>query len=117
MIKKTFSELLIGEFGEKLFQKSEIFPNNKINLIYIREDPIKVNSIILDNDREFHLIIDEEKAEIFYDCPSFLIHSQKEKKICVHLIKVLLLIKKNLALEILSNFNNFYLKIDLETSK
>jgi hypothetical protein len=109
MIKKTFSELIIGEFGEKLFQKSEIFPNNKINLIYIREDPIKINSIILDNDREFHLIIDEEEAEIFHDCPSFLIHSQKEKKICVHLIKVLLLIKKNLALEILSNFNNYKL--------
>ena len=109
MIKESLPELIIGEFGEKLYKKSLIFPNNKINIIYIREDPIKINSIILDNDREFHLIIDEEEAEIFHDCPSFLIHSLKEKKICVHLIKALLMIKKNLALKILSNFENYKL--------
>ncbi|TFG01939.1 MAG: hypothetical protein EU540_02550 [Promethearchaeota archaeon] len=109
MIKESLPELIIGEFGEKLYKKSLIFPNNKINIIYIREDPIKINSIILDNDREFHLIINQKKAEIFHDCPSFLIHSLKEKKICVHLIKALLLIKKNLALKILSDFSNYKL--------
>ncbi len=109
MIKESLPELIIGEFGEKLYQKSLIFPNNKINIIYISKDPIKINSIILDNDREFHLIIDEEEAEIFHDCPSFLIHSLKEKKICVHLIKALLMIKENLALKILNNFNNYKL--------
>ena len=107
MIKKSLPELIIGEFGEKLFQKSLIFPNNKVNII--REDPRKINSIILDNDREFHIIINQNKAEIFHDCPSFLIHSEKQRKICVHLIKVLLLIKKEIAFEILNNFSNYKL--------
>ncbi len=109
MDKKSISELIIGEFGEKLFQKSQNFPNNKINIIRQKEDPIKINTIILDNDREFHLIIDGKRGEIFHDCPSFLIHSEKEKKICIHFIKLLLLIKKQLAIEILSNFQDYNL--------
>jgi hypothetical protein len=109
MEKNPISEFIIGKFGEKLFQKSQNFPNNKINIIFSRNKPIKINAIILDNDREFHLVINEKKTEIFHDCPRFLIHSEKEKKVCVHFIKTLLLINKKLSLEILNNFDDYKL--------
>jgi len=79
MEQNFISEFIIGKFGEKIFQKSQNFPNNKINIIFSRNKPIKINAIILDNDREFHLVINEKKNEIFHDCPRFLIHSEKEK--------------------------------------
>jgi len=109
MIKKSLNELLIGKFGEKLFEKSLGFPNNKINITFFREVPLKVNTIVLDNEREFHLIIDQNKKEIFHDCPSFLIYSEKEKKICIHLIKTLLIIKEKLSREIINEFHNYKL--------
>ena len=90
MIQKTLSDLIIEEIGLRLYEKSLNFPNNKISIIKIREDPIKIKCVILDNEREFHLIINEKKSEIFHDCPSFLIYSNKEEKICIHLIKLLL---------------------------
>ncbi|HEY0087688.1 MAG TPA: hypothetical protein VGB37_02525, partial [Candidatus Lokiarchaeia archaeon] len=109
MFNYSITELIVKKFGYVLYQKALNFPNNKINIIYLREDPIKINSIILDNDREYHLIINQKKKEIFHDCPSFLIYSEIEKKICIHLIKLLLLLKKTLVSEILNNFNEFNL--------
>ncbi|TFG12954.1 MAG: hypothetical protein EU535_05630 [Promethearchaeota archaeon] len=109
MIKISLSDVIIEKFGEKLYNKSKNFPNNKINIIRSKENPIKINTIVLDNDREFHLIIDQKKGEIFHDCPSFLIQSEKEKKICIHFVKLLLSIKKHLALEILKDFENYSL--------
>ena len=105
----TLTKLIKEKFGEVLYQKSIEFPNNKINLIFLRYNHIKINGIILDNDREFHIIINQKRAEIFHDCPSFLIHSEKEKKVCVHFIKLLLLIKEALALSILHEFENYKL--------
>ena len=109
MIKISLSDVIIEKFGDKLYQKSKNFPNNKINIIRLKENPIKINTIILDNDREFHLVINQKKGEIFHDCPSFLIHSEREKKICVHFVKLLLLIKKHLTLEILKDFESYSL--------
>ena len=109
MIKISLSDVLIDKFGEKLYSKSKNFPNNKINIIRLKEDPIKINTIILDNDREFHLVIDGKRGEIFHDCPNFLIHSEREKKICIHFVKLLLLIKNHIALEILKDFESYSL--------
>ncbi len=109
MVKKSISSLIIDKFGLNLYQKSLKFLTNKINIIDIGEDPIKIRSIILDNEREFHLIIDEKNNEIFHDCPSFLIHSEREKKVCVHLIKLLLIVKNNIAQNILENLNSYSL--------
>lgn len=109
MVDNSISSLIIDKFGLNLYQKSLKFLSNKINLITIEEDPLLIRSLILDDEREFHLIIDEETNEIFHDCPSFLIHSEKNKKVCVHLIKLLLLIKINLAQKILNNFKSFNL--------
>ena len=109
MIKISLSDVLKDKFGEKLYSKSKNFPNNKINIIRLKEDPIKINTIILDNDREFHLVIDGKRGEIFHDCPSFLIHSEREKKICIHFVKLLLLIKNHIALEILKDFESYSL--------
>ncbi len=109
MVNISISSLIIDKFGLNLYQKSLKFLSNKINLINIEEDPILIRSLILDNEREFHLIIDEKNNEIFHDCPSFLIHSEKNKKICVHLIKLLSIIKTNLAQKILENFKSFNL--------
>jgi hypothetical protein len=109
MVNNSISSLIIDKFGLNLYKKSLKFLSNKINLINIEEDPILVRSLILDNEREFHLIIDEKNNEIFHDCPSFLIHSEKSKKICVHLIKLLSIIKTSLAQKILDNFKSFIL--------
>ena len=105
----SLSELLIKIFGEKLYKQSVKFPNNKINIISIKVEPIKIRTIILDNDREYHLIINQKKAEIFHDCPNFLIHSSREDKICIHFLKLLILIKKELAIKIIEEFEKYSL--------
>ncbi|MFX0037322.1 MAG: hypothetical protein ACFE9I_17005 [Candidatus Hermodarchaeota archaeon] len=109
MVKKSISSLIIDKFGLNLYQKSIKFLTNKINIIDVKENPIHIRSIVLDNEREFHLIIDEKNNEIFHDCPSFLIQSEREKKVCIHLIKILLVIKNNLAQNILENFKSYNL--------
>ena len=58
MVKKSISSLIIDKFGLNLYQKSLKFLTNKLNIIDIREDPIKISSIILDNELEFNLILD-----------------------------------------------------------
>jgi len=109
MTINSLLELIINEFGLDLYEKSVNFPKNKINIISIREDPIKIRSIILENEREFHLIINSKKREIFHDCPSFLIHSEKKDKICIHFIKLLLIIKESIAVKILEDLQNLNL--------
>ena len=109
MTNNTLSDQIIKEIGLKLYEKALNFPNNKISIIDIREDPIKIRCVILDNEREFHLIIDEKKSEIFHDCPSFLIYSIKEEKICIHLIKLLLMIKEPLSIRIMQELNKYTL--------
>lgn len=118
MTSKLISDQLIKIFGLNLYQKSLKFLSNKINIIYSRESPIKIRSLILDNEREFHLIIDEKNKEIFHDCPSFWIHSDREKKVCVHLLKLISIIKNETAYFILDNFKDFNLTSkDLSSKK
>ena len=81
MTEKSNSSIIIEKFGLNLYQKSLKFPSNKINVFFIRDEPLKIRCIILDNDREYHLIIDEENNEIFHDCPLFLIHSETKIKL------------------------------------
>ncbi|MFX1391590.1 MAG: hypothetical protein ACFE9Z_16115 [Promethearchaeota archaeon] len=109
MVNQSISSIIIDKFGLNLYQRSVKFLTNKINIIEINEDPIIIRSLILDNDREFHLIVDEKKNEIFHDCPTFLIHQDKEKKVCIHLVKILLVIKSKIALKILNNFKSYIL--------
>ncbi|MBD3256376.1 MAG: hypothetical protein GF383_14865 [Candidatus Lokiarchaeota archaeon] len=106
---ESLSKKIIEIFGKNSYKKALDFPKNKITIIHFSENPIKINSIILDNDREFHLIIDQANKEIYHDCPSFLIHSEREKKICSHFIKLLLLLKKSVSLYILNNFSDYSL--------
>ena len=65
MVDKSISSLIIDRFGLNLYQKSLNFLANKINIINIEEHPIKIRSVILDNEREFHLVIDEKKMKFF----------------------------------------------------
>ncbi|MFX1488394.1 MAG: hypothetical protein ACFFBI_04555 [Promethearchaeota archaeon] len=109
MTQKSISSLIIEKFGSESYHKSLKFPRNKINIFYLRESPLKIRSIILDNDREYHLIIDEKNNEIFHDCPLFLIYSERDKKICVHFLKLLMIIKKEHSEKILMNLNEYNL--------
>ncbi|MHA1291475.1 MAG: hypothetical protein ACTSQJ_02275 [Promethearchaeota archaeon] len=109
MTKELLAKFIKKQFGDKKYKQSMDFPSNKVNIIFIRENPIKVNSIILDNDREFHLIINENKGEIFHDCPSFLVNKEINEKICVHFIKLLLLINEPLAIKVVSNIKEYKL--------
>ena len=71
MIKLSLSDVIIEKFGDKLYRKSKNFPNNKINIIRCKENPTKINSIILDNDREFHLVIDGKRGKYSTIVPIF----------------------------------------------
>ncbi len=107
MTKKLLSEIVIERYGKGLYKKSVEFPKNKINIISLKEDPIKIRAIILDNEREYHLIINDNKKEIFHDCPTFLIHSETEDKICIHLIKLLTMVKPSISLKVIDDINKF----------
>jgi len=107
MPKKMLSEIIIERYGKDLYRKSVEFPKNKINIISLKEDKIKIRAIILDNEREYHLIINENKNEIFHDCPTFLIHSEIDDKICVHLIKLLTMLKPSISLKLVEKLNKF----------
>ena len=110
MPSNKLSNIILKKFDKNLYEKSQEFPTNKINIVLIKEEPLlKIRSIILDNDREFHLVINQKKLEIFHDCPSFLIHSSKDEKICIHFIKLLLIIKENVALKFLEDFERYTL--------
>lgn len=108
MSNKLLSEIIIERYGKELYKKSVEFPKNKINIISLKEDPLKIRAIILDNEREYHLIINEVKNEIFHDCPTFLIHSEIEDKICIHLLKLLTTLKSSISFKIVENINKFY---------
>ncbi|MFW9876603.1 MAG: hypothetical protein ACFFG0_26205, partial [Candidatus Thorarchaeota archaeon] len=112
MTKKSTSGLIINKFGLNLYQKTLKFPRNKINIFYFRDKPLKIRSIILDNEREYHLIINEKKNEIFHDCPLFLIHSERDRKICVHFLKLLLIVKNKYSEKILENIDGYNLTSD-----
>ncbi len=104
----SISERIIKEYGLKVYNQASNIPNNKINIIYLKKEPkIKIRAIIFDNDRESHLIINEKKAEIFHNCP-FVIQSLKEEKVCIHLIKILTIIKEDIAFKILDNIKNYH---------
>jgi len=109
MSKKEISELIIETFNNEKYQKALEFPNNKINIISFRESPLKLRVLLLDNDREFHLIIDEKRMEIFHDCPTFLIKINQKEKICPHLIKILLVLDPQISKKIISNLNEYSL--------
>ncbi len=61
MNAETLSDLLIKQFGKDIFQNADDFPYNKISIISSRENPFKLCALILDNEREFHLIINQKK--------------------------------------------------------
>ncbi len=108
-LKTELKANIIKRVGEPLFKKAKDFPNNNIKIISIQNDPLFVRALFFDNEREFHIIVDEEKKEIFHDCPSFLIYSSIEKKICKHLLKLFLILKKEKSLEIIKNLNQYNL--------
>ena len=103
------SENLTKLFGAKLYQKAVEFPKNKVKIIAIREKPIKVRSIILDHVREFHLVINEKRFEIFHDCPSFLIHTERRDKMCIHIVTLLTFLEEELASKIIENLDSYVL--------
>jgi hypothetical protein len=109
MNHKGLSEIIKNKFSENLYKKSLDFSKSKIKIISLRETPIKLRCIILDNDREFHIVIDEKKLEIFHDCPTFLIQTEREDKICNHIIKVLTLLNASISTKIITQLDNYNL--------
>ncbi|MFX0047591.1 MAG: hypothetical protein ACFE8G_05405 [Candidatus Hermodarchaeota archaeon] len=114
MAKNLLSEIIIEKYGKELYKKSIEYPKNKINIISLKDDPIKIRIIILDNEHEYHLIINEDKinknkSEIFHDCPNFLIHSDPDDKICIHLIKLLTMLNPLISLKLIEKIDDFTL--------
>jgi hypothetical protein len=71
-MKNKLPQIFLELFDEKRIAKASEFPKNKIRIISCSDDPIQIRSLVLDNDREFHIIINEKSKEIFHDCPTFL---------------------------------------------
>ncbi|NHJ21941.1 MAG: hypothetical protein EAX91_13425, partial [Candidatus Lokiarchaeota archaeon] len=109
MSKELLIDKIIEKYGKERYRKSVEFPKNKVNIISLREEPVKIRAIILDNDREYHLIINESKNEIFHDCPTFLIHSEIDEKVCIHLLNLLFTLDPVISLKIIENLNLFNL--------
>ncbi|MBD3193755.1 MAG: hypothetical protein GF317_01775 [Candidatus Lokiarchaeota archaeon] len=109
MKEDRISHLIKSIVGKGVYKKGQEFPNNKINIISFHKKPIHIRAVIFDEDREFHLIIDSEKMEIFHDCPSFLIYSELNQKICEHFIKILLYIDEEISINLLNNIENYHL--------
>jgi len=107
MTKKSISEIISERFGVERYKESVKFPKNKINIISLKENPVEIRAIIFDEEREYHLIIDERRNEIFHDCDVFFSGVDIDKKACPHLITLLLMIEPSISKNILSNINNF----------
>ena len=105
MTKKFITEIISERFGIEKYKESVKFPINKINIISLKENPIEIRAIIFDEEREYHLIIDER--EIFHDCDVFFSGMDIDKKACPHLIKLLLMVKPSISKKILNNINTF----------
>lgn len=92
-------------FGQVLFSKANKFIASQINIIRQDDNPVDFRAIILDeNNREFHIIIKEDKIFIFHDCPYFL-----KKEICFHIVKTFLIMPSSLAIKILKNLDEYQL--------
>lgn len=112
MTKNKLPKIIVELFDEKRVTKASEFPNNKISIISCSDDPIQIRSLVLDNDREFHIIINEKKKEIFHDCPTFLFESERNEKICIHIIKLFLLLKDNISKKILTELSEYELSYE-----
>jgi len=107
--ESELESLIRNKVGNSLYKKAKDFPTNKMNIISLKEDPLFVRIIVFDNERDFHIIIDQERKEIFHDCPSFLIYSERDKKICKHFLKSLMILNQEKAIEIFKNLDNYNL--------
>jgi hypothetical protein len=112
MTEKSISEISISEiiserFGVERYKESVKFPINKINIISLKKNPIEIRAIIFDEEREYHLIIDERRKEIFHDCDVFFSGLDIDKKACPHLLTLLLMVEPSISKNILNNINNF----------
>jgi len=56
-MKNKLAKIIVELFDEKKVTKASESPNNKINIISCSDDPIQIRSLVLDNDRDFHIII------------------------------------------------------------
>ena len=109
MDEKIFLNKIKERFDQDLLKKAIEFPRNLINIIKFERNPLEIRTIILDNEREYHLIIDESKSEIFHDCPTFLIYSDLKDKFCIHIISLLVNIDPIISERILSNIDKYNL--------
>ncbi|MHA1195785.1 MAG: hypothetical protein ACTSSM_06775 [Promethearchaeota archaeon] len=109
MNEKIFLNKIKERLDQDLLKKAIEFPRNLINIIKFERNPLEIRTIILDNEREYHLIIDESKSEIFHDCPTFLIYSDLKDKFCIHIISLLVNIDPIISERILSNIDKYNL--------
>jgi len=100
------NKLIKEKFGQPLFSMANKFIASQINIVRDVKTPIDFQAIVLDdNNREFHIIIDEKDYFIFHDCPYFL----KKNFLCFHIIKSLLIMPTNMAIKILNHLDQYTL--------
>ncbi|MHA1670912.1 MAG: hypothetical protein ACTSV5_10085 [Promethearchaeota archaeon] len=112
MTNNKLLKIIVEIFGKDRVTKAAELTNNKISIISCSDDPIQIRCLVLDNDREFHIIINEKKKEIFHDCPTFLFESERNEKICIHIIKLFLLLKENISKKILKELSEYNLSYE-----
>ncbi len=108
MKKKKISETIITNFGQDLYERALELFDRKIRFLIIKENPLEIRCIIFEKDQIFHLIIDERKHKIYHDCPSILFNQTfPGEPICIHIIKVLLLIDENITMNFLRDYQTY----------
>lgn len=97
MEESKLSDYLKTYFGDDLYEKAQSFPNDNFKILLLREDPFQIRAVIFEKANIYHIIVEESLDKIYHECPSILMNETIEGKLCVHLIKLILTIKPNLA--------------------
>ena len=114
MISEQNSDHIKLYFGKEIYGKIEDIPDESIKIIDIIKDPLKIRALIFERGNLYHLIIDGKNKTIYHDCPSFLTNESFEGKFCLHIIKLLFLLEKDIYSEILKDLKHYSKKIDGE---
>ena len=113
MSGKEVSQIIQVNFGKDNYERALSITDN-IRILFLNRKPLEIRCIIFEKDLIFHLIINEKKLKIYHDCPSVLFNQTfTEGNICLHFIKLFLLVDYEITKEFLSNYNDYTIMTSL----
>jgi len=114
MISEQDSDHIKLYFGKEIYGKIKEIPDDRIKILDIIKDPLKIRALIFERGNLYHLIIDDKNKTIYHDCPSFLMNESFEGKNCLHIIKLLFLLEKDVYSKIIKDLKHYSKKVEGE---